>query len=464
MALRRSRRAPRRGSPVLRAGIVTLLACLAVTVYAFNDGVPFLGDGLDRIDVHLADASNVRPNQPVRMKGVDVGKVLDVRSEDGGRSARVTIGVEPDERERLRSDARAVARWRTLLGRNLYIDLEPGRSGRPLTADAIPLSRTDHQVELDQVLQATPELARRRTQRAVRGLATGLERREDVRETIASGSRAVDVGATALQALRGEAPGDLTRAIRGTADLVAVLARNDRQLGSLIDGAQMTLAATAARRADLGLTLRAAPASLAQARTGLRRIDATLDRIDPLVADLRPVAPRVAPTVDRLRAALQDTTPTLRRARPLVAALRPALTSLASASASARPLLDALAPLLGRVNERTLPFLFRTDAEDTQRRLFELVGPLVTLLNSAAATYDAQGHFIIFQGGISTKIAEGILPCKLVLSDPDARELVTCENLNQLLKLVLGGTATAAQQRAAGERFAQLLDRRKAGR
>ena len=460
---RRARGRARR-SPAISAGIATLLACLAVTVYAFNDGIPFVGDGLERVDLHLRDASNVRADQLVRIRGVEVGEVLDVATEDGGRSARVTIGIEPDARRRLRADARATARWRTLLGRNLYVDLDPGRSGRPLSGDEIPLARTDHQVELDQVLQATPELARERTRASVAGLAVGLSARGAVRETFRSGSQAVDEGATALRALRGERSGDLTRAIAGTAALVGVLERSERQLGALIDGGALTLSATAARRADLGLTLRRAPASMAQARTGLRRIEGTLDRIDPLVADLRPVASRVAPTVDRLRAALAGTTPTLRRARPLVRDLRPALDGLAAASTDVRPLLDELGPLLDRLTSRTLPFLYRKDAEDTQRRLFELVGPLVTLLNSAAGVYDAQGHNIIFQAGISTKALEGILPCKVLLSDPTARDLITCENLQQLLRLVLGGTATDAQMRRAAGRLAPLLRSAKEGR
>jgi virulence factor Mce-like protein len=422
---------------VRRAGVGLILAAVAVVLLVFGGGLPFgLGDGdLRTVRAQFADASNVRTGQPVRIHGVDVGKVTGVRGEPGGHTALVTMRVEQGKAGLLHADARAVVWWRTLLGRNMYVDLQPGSSRAPLGDRPIPASRTDHQVELDQLLTTLSPAAMQGLRSTIRTFGQGTADAPAVARTgraLAPALRSVRDG---VAGLRGVAPGDLGRAVAGTSGVVRALDRDEAALGGLIDHGDTTVAVLAARAADLDATLRRAPAALAVSRRELAGLEQTLDRVDPLVADLQPNAGRVAPTVDRLTGALRAATPLLAQAQPLLRRLRPALTALRGAAEQGVPLTRELTPIVDRLNARTLPYL-KAPEHDTGRPLYTLIGPLTSEIGDATAVYDHLGHSISFEGGVSGRALNGILPCSPQLTDPDKK--LVCGNLNALLAQLMG--------------------------
>ncbi|WP_205697394.1 MlaD family protein [Conexibacter sp. SYSU D00693] len=432
LARRRRREHTRRR----RAGVAALLLGAVVVVITFSGGVPFLRDrGLVEVQARFTDASNVRSGQPVRVKGIDVGKVTEVRGEPGGRIAVVTMALEPADRDALRADARAIVWWRTLLGRNMYVELDPGTAPGPLGDRPISERRTMHQVELDQLLDAFSAQARRGVGQSLRGVADAFADPEAVGRAarpLAPALRAVQRG---LPGLRGERPGDLGETIAQTRRVAAQLSRSERDLAGLVDGAGTTLGVTAARAADLSRTLRLAPGSLGTARRELARLDGLLDVLDPLVADVRPHARDVRPAVVDLRGALRATTPLLDRARPLVRDLVPALRNLRASTRAGLPLVQDLQPVAERLRDRTIPYLEKPEA-DTKRPLYTLIGPLASEIADSTSIFDGQGHAISFEGGVSGRALSGILPCTVLLTDP--KEQLTCENLNVLAAQLLG--------------------------
>ena len=62
----------------------------------------------------------------MRVSGVEVGQVSSVEPAPSHHGVVVTLNIEDNTGVVVKSDATAQLRWRTLLGRNDYIDLQPG--------------------------------------------------------------------------------------------------------------------------------------------------------------------------------------------------------------------------------------------------------------------------------------------------------------------------------------------------
>ena len=83
-----------------------------------------------RIEIELSNAQAVQPGQgqTVRVAGVEVGRIADVKVEDG--LAVVTLEIEPEYEGLIRSDATALLRPKTAL-KDMFVEVDPGR-GKPV--------------------------------------------------------------------------------------------------------------------------------------------------------------------------------------------------------------------------------------------------------------------------------------------------------------------------------------------
>lgn len=429
--------APGRHRPkVLRNGAL-LFGLLLVVLYAsYSRSIPLLPKGGEVLKAEFRDAANVRKGTAVRIRGVDVGTVDSVGSsgEGAGRLAVVKMRVDEGDAEVLRRDAGATVYWRTLLGRNMYIELDPGNAPEPLGGGTITADRTAAQVELDKALEPLDDGGRKSLQGFFGFLDEGFKEPKPAQETIDRLDPAMRELAPAARALRGQGTGDLIAAVRGTRDVARALDGSEAQLGNLIDAGAVTLGVTAARRADLASTLQIAPGSLATTRAEMVKLRGTLDRLDPLVADLGPGSRRLARTSKVLRPALDDLRPVLRDAKPLLRDLQPAVKRLRRTARQGVPLIRELTPTVDRLKKDTIPFLNSKD--DSGRKVHQLVGPTLSALDSAAQNFDLNGHDIAFQAGGGARLVEGFVPCSAYLTDPTTTEKVRCDGflagLNQL--------------------------------
>jgi len=397
IAGRRRRRAPRllvRGA--IAWGVVALLLWSAMSLR-----VPFLPRDDRVVTAHLPSAANARPGQPVRVRGVDVGAIDGLEpAADGGVLARLRLNEDLD----LRRDARVDLRWRTLFGRNMAIDLDPGSPSAPALGDAvIALRATGAQVEFDQLFEPLDGDGRDAVRAVFAELGDALLAAEPPRAAAAALAPTMRAVARGVQPLRGTYPGDLARVVRHAGEATAALGRSERALAGLLDSGVTALGVTAARRQDIGTLLRVAPGALQRTRGTLRRLEHTLNTLDPLVAELAPAAGRVAPTVRVARPALRALRTSLEQLRPAFDALGGTLDSLRQTERSARPLADALTPVLGRVEDRVLPRLSRV-SDQTGLRLYQAIGPWFAAATSSVGEFDALGHMVRFQvnGGPGT--------------------------------------------------------------
>jgi virulence factor Mce-like protein len=400
-----------RAHPV-RNGLVVIGLFAFAMLYMFTDGgiLPLSQDGT-LVKAEFANAANVEiPTTPVRLHGVSVGKVEKVERRPGG-GVLVTMRVH-EKGFRLRRDARANIYWRTLLGFQFSIELDPGSDPESLGDRTIPQSRTTTQVELDQVLAAIDRPSRTSIRGTLRAFDNGFAAASRPGRALDALAPAMRQIAPGVDALRGVGAGDLSETVRNTSRLTGALARNEAALGGLVQGADASLAVTAARRADLAGILRDAPATLVDTRSTMARLRGTLDALDPLAAQLRPGARRLDDASRALRPALAELRPLLAHAHPLLDDLRPTLARLGRAARTGTPLLAGLEPTLRRTRDTLLPWLDTTDKE-TRIKNFQAIGPVFAAVSDSAQQFDVNGHTQRFQAVAGGGRSASFLPCHM---------------------------------------------------
>ena len=119
---------------------------------AFTGHVPFTSYGY-QLKATFSNGVNIATNSPVRIAGVDVGRVIS--TERDGDATTVTFTVEGKGRP-IHDDAFAAIRPRIFLEGNFFIDLSPGSPSAPEldSDDTIPVSHTSTWVQIDEVLTA----------------------------------------------------------------------------------------------------------------------------------------------------------------------------------------------------------------------------------------------------------------------------------------------------------------------
>lgn len=419
------------GLATISIGTVLLVTCFTGALAGF-----FSGADTRTVRAEFAGAQQLREGAVVRIDGIEVGKVTDIAGGDGARSALVTMDVEKDAGP-LHRDARALVRWRTVLGQTMYVELERGTatSGR-LGSRTIPRARTSQQIEVDDLTDIVRGGARQGLRTLPGEMARALRDRDAPAaafDALADVSPDVERGIGALRGL--EQDRDLRDLVSATARTVTAIDTPQGALRGVVAGAAATLGTTAARQAEIRRTVAMAPGVLDRTDRTVARLDTTLALAAPLVSELRRPAVDVAPTLAVLRPVVVDADRLLERAKPLLRALRPAVRSLAGAAKGGVPLVDRLLPSIDRVGGTILPYMAEKDP-GTQHSMSEMIGPTFTGLGSGAGGQeDSNGHFIRFPATSGSSPA--YLPCQTYFGNPDKPEALECKSLADALSTYL---------------------------
>ena len=142
------RRRQRRTHPLVIAG-VTIFLVAVVVIYAFNQGLPFVHKFT--VQALVRNSVNVRPDDPVRIAGIDVGQVQKVVP--AGEASKIIFTLQQQGLP-IHRDATLTIRDRLFLEGSYYLDLDPGSPDAPIARDGftIPLSNTDSPVQFYSVL------------------------------------------------------------------------------------------------------------------------------------------------------------------------------------------------------------------------------------------------------------------------------------------------------------------------
>lgn len=398
--LPRITREQRRGALVVAIGLLLLAV-------AFTDQVPFLGGSGGRTVVaRFAQANQVDTATPVRVHGVDVGRVAALRAGPGNTTDVVmsitTAGVH------LHRDASAQIRWRTLLGGSMYIDLAPGSPSAPPLSGVISPVRTETQVDWDQLNNIYPTPTRRAFQQMLAGFSGGLSAPVQEGRTLHVLGPDASVLGQGSDALRGEQIGDLPRLVRTTAATVRALSADTRSLQGLVTGADGTLAVTASHNAALSRAIQLSPPALDSTLQTSNTVNRMLYDLDPLVSQLEPGARELGPATQVMRPMLERMNRVLNDTRPLLRAAPAAVRGLGTMARQGAPLMASLRPLVARLNTNLIPWLGQTDG-DTRLRLYQAIGPFFSALDDSLGSYDANGYVYNFNVQVSS--GSVLLPC-----------------------------------------------------
>lgn len=304
----------RRPANTFRVGVVTLLAIAGLTYLGFRKDNPFSSPF--RFKAAFETVHDLRPRSPVRIAGIEVGKVVDVETIGDGEQAAGLATIEIRDRGLpLHEDARLKVRPRLFLEGNYFVDLQPGSPSAPVLEEGatVPATQTAALVGVGDVLGALQSDTRDDLRTVLREYGAALEGpgARGYHRSIRWWRPAYRNSALVNDATRGVLEHDLSGYVEGAGTVAAALDRSPERLRALITNLATTASAFASEQQNLAATIRELPRTL---RQGYRTLG-TLNRAFPSV---RRFAREMAPAVRTSPAALDAQLPFVVQLRGLV--------------------------------------------------------------------------------------------------------------------------------------------------
>jgi phospholipid/cholesterol/gamma-HCH transport system substrate-binding protein len=420
------RRRRSRGPSALAIGLIATAAVLVIVYLGFTKDIPFT-HGFE-LNAEFQSANNLRPNSPVRIAGVEVGKVKSIDAHEGTNGALVTMEIKKSGLP-VHEDATAKIRPRIFLEGNFFVDLQPGTPQAPSleSGDTIKVTQTSYPVQLDQVLTALQAPTREDLQGILAELnlalntkptaaqnqdaapsTRGLTGAEALNDSYVDGGRALKGTAVVNEALLGTEPDrDLSRLIEGAGKTSGALVVHEQQLKDLITNFNTTMAALASEAGNLQESVGLLAPTLDTANRALTSLN---DAFPPTRAFAREILPGVRETPATIDAAFPWIDQTRRLVSPaelqgLARDLRPAVADLAALTRGSLELFpqtdlasrcarDILLP----TGDVPITDEFTTGAENYKEFFWTLVG-----LSGESQNFDGNGQMVRFQTGGGTQ-------------------------------------------------------------
>jgi phospholipid/cholesterol/gamma-HCH transport system substrate-binding protein len=304
-------RKDRVGMSPVKAGAILIVVAVLLTYFGFTKHVPFTHGY--RLNAVFSNAVNIKSGSPVRIAGVNVGKVTGIDRAGNGDASEVKMELT-DKALPIHKDATLKIRPRIFLEGNFFVDLSPGTPSAPkLSADdTIPVTQTSAPVQLDQVLTALQSNSRADLQDLLQNFGAALKQTPTAAEDVGqdpdvrgkSGGQALNgalkYSGPALrdvsivnQALLGLQARDLSKLISSFGKVAGALDTNEAALQGLITNFNITTGAFAAQSANLSSTIRLLAPTLRNANRTFASLNAAFP---PTRAFAREILPGVRQT------------------------------------------------------------------------------------------------------------------------------------------------------------------------
>ncbi len=301
-----------RTNPV-RFAIVFLLVIAIGVYFGFTKHLPFKHGY--RLNAQFASALNIKPKSPVRIAGVNVGKVTGI--ERDGSTALVKMEIEGRGLP-IHSDATVKIRPRIFLEGNWFVELQPGSpSAKTLSSGAtLPSTQSSDPVQLDQVLDALNTDTRQNLQNFLIGYGNGLTRKpskadnaeqdpevrgvnaaEALNKTYHRAESAERGGAIINQSIGGTEVHDLSKLVASIGKVTAALNVHEQQLGELFVNFNIFFRSLARQASSLRAAVAVLPSALHNVDTGLRELDASFPPTRTFATDILPGVKNTPQTV-----------------------------------------------------------------------------------------------------------------------------------------------------------------------
>ncbi len=360
-------------------GLLVVVVAAIGTFLGFTKDIPFVNEPYE-VRAAFRDGSGLKKGSPVRIAGVEVGKVTAVKhTSAGAQSVTATLALKNKGRP-IHRDAVAKIKPRIFLEGNFYVDLQPGTpQAREMPEKGIiPATRTSNPVQVGEVLSMLTSDTRRDLKNTLKGLGeaqkAGAGRAFNA--VLDEQGEALKYSAIVNEALLGESPGDLARFIRESGVVFGALDANPEQLRNLITDFNTTAAALADREADLRRAVGELPGTLREALPTFTALNETFPGVRRFARESLPAIRSSGPAIDA-------TIPLVRQLRGLVS--RGELRGLTRDLRAATPDLTSLAvetvPVLEearKVTSCTANILVPTGNDRVKDEMFPPSGPAHT--------------------------------------------------------------------------------------
>jgi phospholipid/cholesterol/gamma-HCH transport system substrate-binding protein len=345
-----------------RVGVLAIVLISIGVYFGFTKDVPFTHGY--RLHAVFESSNNLRPGSPVRIAGVNVGKVKSVDRYRNTNLTDITMEINGDGLP-IHRDATLKIRPRIFLEGNFFVDLKPGSPSAPEVPDGgtIGPTQTATPVQLDQLLTALQSDQRADLQTVLQQFGKALDTKPtaqqeltldaDVRGKTGAqglngsytyGPDALKGSALVNSALLGTQPHDLSRMIAGIARLTTTLRPRERALQSLIVNFNTTAGAFASQSAALTQAVGLLGPTLTTADAAFKSLDASFPPTRGFARDFTPAVLDTPATVQAAFPWIRQTRLLLRQNElgGLLDQLQPATADLARLEGESLKLLPQL--------------------------------------------------------------------------------------------------------------------------
>jgi virulence factor Mce-like protein len=350
------------GMSPFRAGVLALVLVGLLTYFGFTKANPFANPY--EFKAVFNDVNNLKPNSPVRIAGVEVGKVKRVEPVTEGKgAAQVTMEVE-DKGLPIKDDAELKIRPRIFLEGNFFVDVKPGSPSADELDDGgvIPVTQTAAPVQWGDLLTALQSDTRSDLQTFLREYSKGLDEggSEGFNQAIKYWEPAYRYSSLSNDATLGKDPDhDLQRVLRAQQKTFAAIVKDEGALKDLVTNFNVTAAAFA--REDEALA-----ASIPALRDTLKVGHPALESLDTALPSLRAFARDALPGVRSSDETLAESLPFITQARLLMSerelrgtarVLRQTIPDVVAFNRTAVPFLRENRALSACTNNVLVPFM-----------------------------------------------------------------------------------------------------------
>lgn len=443
--LQKIRSVPSRSRPrsmfAIGVGFVLVVAIVTTLLYFKSSITTVLRSG-DTVKVEFTSNPKLTPNESkVTFAGLESGVVSGINYVPHG--VVVSLKVDDSVRDMLGSAPSVVVVPTTVLGGSYSVELKPGGTPGPYNGGVIPPTSAALPVELDKILEALPRPTRDSLRHVVgQSDATLADGGKDaLRDLVANAPGTMRPGGDVLRAVQGTRPDvDLPQLVTNLNAAAGAMDRREGQLSDIVTSLRKTTDSLATQSRPLAAGIETLPATLRATRTGMSSLRGTLSKLRSTADSFRPAAQEIDPLLQRLDPVLVKARPLLDDLRPLLDEAYPTVQQLVPTVQRGTQTLEPLkGPVLDRVNgpiARTVmntwrgsgPYKDSGGGMQADHTFYQELGYMVSNLDRASMTQDAQGTGLGFQVGVNT----GSVATPLTL--PTLPDL-----LNNLQKAASGG-------------------------
>ncbi|MGH2761170.1 MAG: MlaD family protein [Thermoleophilaceae bacterium] len=316
-------------------GLFVLGVAVAVYILSQQDfRFPLVEEKPKRVALELENAQAVQPGQgqTVRVAGVEVGRIADVKLEDG--VAVVQLDILPKYDDLIREDATALLRPKTAL-KDMFVEVSPGTGPVLEEGERISVANTLPDVDPDEIYEALDADTRPYLKLLVSGAGKGLKGRgDDLREVFRRFeplhrdlARVTEATASRREALKrlihrygllmehvGQRPQELRRLVTASRSVFDALAGEERNISAAVARLPGSLRATETALRQVREFAPVLRSSLQSLREPIRKLDETNEAVTPFLRETRPIlrdeirpfVRAARPFTDDLRLAARD--------------------------------------------------------------------------------------------------------------------------------------------------------------